>query len=160
MGLFEINRETCVKDGICADVCPGGLIRFEEGCYPKPVFGADEACIDCGHCVAACPTGSITQREIAVARCAPTQKELQLSTEQLEALLKSRRSIRVYKKKSVSKNDISKLIDIARYAPTAHNSQCVEWLVLGNVEKLRKYSGIVVDWMRWIIETCRKWLYQ
>ena len=36
MDLFEINQKTCNQDGICAAVCPDGLIDFQKGGYPTP----------------------------------------------------------------------------------------------------------------------------
>jgi nitroreductase len=65
--------------------------------------------------------------------------------------LRSRRSIRVYKSKSIPRADISRLIEIARYAPSGHNSQCAKWLVLDNRDELQNLAGIVADWMRWLI---------
>jgi nitroreductase len=50
----------------------------------------------------------------------------------------------VYKDKSVDKAELNKLINIARYAPSGHNLQPVEWLVLGDKAELKRLSGIVV----------------
>jgi nitroreductase/NAD-dependent dihydropyrimidine dehydrogenase PreA subunit len=150
--IIEVNRETCKQDGICAAVCPAGLIDFKKGGYPKPVPGAEEMCILCGHCVAACPTGSLTHRAMPAEKCAPLQERLKLTHEQCEQFFKSRRSIRAYKKTPVKQKDIERLIDIARYAPTGHNSQCVEWLVLAERDELHRLAGITIDWMRWVIK--------
>jgi nitroreductase len=43
------------------------------------------------------------------------------------------------------------LIEIARYAPSGFNSQCAEWLVIGNKDELNKLGGIAADWMRWMV---------
>jgi len=150
--LFEIKRATCNQDGICAEVCPARIIAFRSGEYPTLIAGAENSCIRCGHCVAACPTGSFSHREIAVEQCPVIQSELQLSPEQCEHFLRSRRSIRTYKNKSVSKDEIKKLIEIARYAPSGRNSQDARWLVLGKKEELLTLAGIVIDWMGWMIE--------
>jgi nitroreductase/NAD-dependent dihydropyrimidine dehydrogenase PreA subunit len=152
MDLFEVNHETCNQDGICAAVCPSGLIDFKEGDYPKPVPEAEEICIRCGHCVAVCPTGSLTHRVMSVDQCPQIKKEQIISSEQCEQFLKGRRSIRVYRDKGVPRDVLERLIDIARCAPTGHNSQGVGWMVLGNREELRCFSGITVEWMRWLID--------
>jgi nitroreductase len=86
-----------------------------------------------------------------VDQCPPIQQNLQLSSEQCEHFLRSRRSIRVYKDEAVPRNQLARLIEVARYAPSGHNSQCAEWLVLDNKDELRKLSGIVAEWMRWMI---------
>ena len=151
MNLLEVDTQTCNQDGICAAVCPARRINFQKGEYPTPISDAEELCIRCGHCVAACPTGCLSHREIPVEQCPPIEKGLLLSAEHCEHFLRSRRSIRVYKDKPVSREDISRLIEVARYAPSAHNAQCAQWLVLDNGDELQKLSGIVVDWMRWIL---------
>ncbi|WDP90375.1 MAG: nitroreductase family protein [Desulfobacter sp.] len=151
MNLFEIDQQTCNKDGICAAVCPAKIIDFRKGRLPVPIAGAEKACIKCGHCVAVCPTASLTHREIPVEHCPPVQKDLHLSAGHCEHFLRSRRSIRVYKNKAVPRNDLQRLIEMARYAPSGRNSQDAEWLVLENRDGLRKLAGIAVDWMRWVI---------
>ena len=150
MKLIDINRHTCLKDGICAEVCPVRLIDFQEGGYPAQVPNAGELCIRCGHCVAACPAGSLLHRDIPVAQCPPVKAELLLSAEQCELFLRNRRSIRAYQEKPVPREALTKLIEVARYAPSGANAQCAQWLVLDNREELRKLSGIVYEWMRWM----------
>ncbi|MDY7032169.1 MAG: nitroreductase family protein [Thermodesulfobacteriota bacterium] len=44
------------------------------------------------------------------------------------------------------------MIDLARYAPTGHNSQSVEWLVLGNRGELKHLAEITIEWMRWMLD--------
>ncbi len=150
MDLITVNHETCNQDGICAAVCPAGIIELVKG-EPVPIDDADELCIRCGHCVAICPTASLTHVDIPLESCTPIVKELRITVEQTEQFLRSRRSIRQYKDKSVDKADLNKLIDIARYAPSGHNLQPVEWLVLGDKAELKRLSGIVVEWMRWML---------
>ncbi len=150
MKLLEINKQTCTQDGRCAASCPAALIAHAPGEYPSPIAGADALCIRCGHCVVVCPTASLTHREMPVEKCPPVRKDLLLSAESCEHFLRSRRSIRAYKKQTVPRETIQQLIELARYAPTGRNSQCVEWLVLTDREELHRLSAIVADWMKWM----------
>ncbi len=152
MSLFNVNTETCDKDGICAAVCPVGIIEMSNNGHPAPTAEAEELCIQCGHCVAACPTASFSHHEMAAEACQPIDRKQQLSLEQCEQFLRARRSIRAYKKRSVPQDELQKLIELARYAPSGHNSQSVQWLVLGNKEELQHLAGITVDWMRWMLD--------
>jgi nitroreductase/NAD-dependent dihydropyrimidine dehydrogenase PreA subunit len=152
MNLFEVNEKTCNQDGICAAVCPLGIIDFKQGSSPRPAVEAEEVCIRCGHCVAVCPSGSLTHRDMPIADCPPIRQELRLSADHCEHFLRSRRSIRVYKDKAVSREDLARLIETARYAPSGHNTQGARWLVLSNREELQNLSGIVIEWMRWMLE--------
>lgn len=151
MDIFEVDQKTCLQDGICAAVCPFWLIDFRPDGYPIPAAEAEKMCIKCGHCVAVCPTGSLTHREMPVEQCPPVQKALEVSVEQCEYFFRSRRSRRVYENKPVPREVLVRAIEIARYAPTGHNLQCVEWLVLTNKEELRRLKEIGADWMRWMI---------
>ena len=152
MQLFHIDQETCHQDGICAAVCPARIIAFKPGGYPSPVAGAEKACIRCGHCVAVCPSGSLDHLAMAAGQCPPVQPELHLASRQAGHFLRSRRSIRVYKKKRLDKALLEQLIRMARYAPSGRNSQDARWLVLGRADDIHRTAGLVVDWMRWTQE--------
>ena len=151
MKILEANEQTCNQDGICAAVCPVGIIKHKKGGYPAPVSRAEEFCIRCGHCVAACPTESLTHAELPLDQFPAVQRELTLSSEHCEHFMRSRRSIRNYRDQQVPRADVARLIDMARYAPSGHNSQCAEWLVVDDREEVGRLAGLVVDWMRWII---------
>ncbi len=151
MNLITVNEQTCNRDGLCAAVCPINIIDFKPGVYPAQIAEAENLCIKCGHCVAVCLTMSLQHRDIPLACCPEIQKELLISAEQCELFLRQRRSIRVYQDKPVPRENMTKLIEIARYAPSGHNSQSAQWLVIDSREELRKLSGIVADWMRWML---------
>lgn len=152
MALFTVDVEKCIKYGICATVCPRGVIEFNKDEPPRPAPRAEELCIECGHCVAVCPTGAFSHREMAMADCPPVRPELALSPERMEHFLRSRRSIRLYGKTPVPTEEITRLIEIARYAPTGHNSQPVRWMVFNEPAKIKRLGGLVIGWMREKIE--------
>src|SRR5512147_1088145 len=142
MSLFEIDRKKCAGDGICATVCPIGIIEFNNE-TPKPVTDAEQRCISCGHCVAACPTGALSHRAMRPEECRPYNRALSITSEQAGQFLTSRRSIRVYETKEVERSTLKSLIAIARYAPTGMNSQPVNWMVISG-EKVQRLSGMVI----------------
>ena len=77
MPLVTINKDTCVKDGICSQECPLLLISMnKEGGYPELRPSREESCLLCGHCVAVCPTGSLSHREVPVEKSPAIRKEL------------------------------------------------------------------------------------
>ncbi len=150
MKLFEVHPQTCNQDGLCAAVCPVGIISFAKGAVPFLVAGAEEICVRCGHCVAVCPTGSLNHRDVPLEQCPPVHPEWRLSAEQGEHFLRSRRSIRVYKDTPIPRSELTRLIEIARYAPSGLNSQGTQWLVLGDRAELGRLATLVVDWMGWM----------
>jgi len=152
VNLFEVNPETCNQDGICAEICPSRIIHFRKSRYPSPTAGAEAACIRCGHCVAVCPSGSLSHRALPVEQCPPVNRDFQLSPEQCEHFLRARRSIRTYKKKAVPGDEIQRVIEMARYAPTGRNAQDAQWLVLGKRAEIHNLARLVVAWMQWMTE--------
>lgn len=148
--LIEVDSGKCAQDGVCAAVCPKGLINMTEG-MPTPAAGAEGLCVSCGHCVSFCPTGALSHRAMKPEDCQPVLEKLNLSGAQAEQLLKGRRSIRVYEDRAVEKETLKQLIDIARYAPTGMNSQPVGWLVVHDSAEVKRLSSMVIDWMRFVI---------
>ncbi len=149
MTLFTVDEEKCKRDKICIDECPAKIIQFkDEKGVPVPVEGADEFCIQCGHCVAVCPHGALSHQSMTPDQCPPVKREWLLDREKVEHFLRSRRSIRTFKEDAVDRDVITRLIDIARYAPSGHNMQPVQWLVIYNRERVHELAGHVVDWMR------------
>ncbi len=81
------------------------------------------------------------------------RKDRELTPEQTEQFLRSRRSVRLYRDKAVEPEKLARLIELARYAPTGSNSQQVKWLVVGSRENVKKISGMVIDFMRHMVES-------
>jgi nitroreductase/NAD-dependent dihydropyrimidine dehydrogenase PreA subunit len=150
--LFRIDSDACNRDGICKKACPVDVIDILPDGTPHPSDDAENICIRCGHCLAVCPTGSFYHRDMDRDNCPPVRSEPRLTPEQCECFLRQRRSIRAYKEKPVPRDLLQKLIEMARYAPTGHNSQKVNWRVYGNREELKLFSSLTVDWMRWVME--------
>jgi nitroreductase len=57
-------------------------------------------------------------------------------------LLKLRRSVRVFQNKKIPKNELEKIVDAARYAPTARNVQPWEFVVIENKDMLKELAGL------------------
>ena len=54
--VAEVDRTTCVACGSCAEVCPFGALRVDDG-----ALSIDRAaCMGCGVCVAACPQDALS----------------------------------------------------------------------------------------------------
>lgn len=152
MSILTVDTDKCKKDGICASVCPLGIIDWSKGENPKSSAEAEELCITCGHCVAICPHGAMSHRDMPTDSCLPMQKDLAISGSQADQFLSSRRSIRVYKEDKVPRETIEKLIRTASYAPSGHNMQPSQWIVRDDRAELTRLSGMVVDWLRLLIK--------
>lgn len=152
MPFLTVDRERCAKDGVCVDVCPvGALRRDQRDGSPVAVDGAQEICISCGHCVSVCPRKALALESVPLEQCVDLPAGWNLSPDQVEMLLKGRRSIRSYKPEPVGRQVIEKLVETARYAPSGVNAQPVRWAVLYDREKVARLAEGVVGWMRGLI---------
>jgi len=152
MGLLIIDENKCKKDGLCARECSAALITFKENNIPMALPADEARCMGCGHCVAICPHDALRNIRIPEAGSPAIQPSLVINSEQAEQFLRSRRSVRRYHEKPVEKEKIQRLIEVARYAPTAGNGQPVEWIVISGEERLHRISTLTVDWMRELIK--------
>ena len=152
MSLLIVNTDKCKKDGICAADCPIAIIQVDKDTGPGIVPGGDEACLRCGHCVAVCPHGALSHKNVPLEDCVPLQKEHSISKDQAIQFLRSRRSIRVFKDKPLERDTLGRLIEIGRYAPTDSNSQLVEWTVFTDKNKIQEIAGLVIAWVKGILE--------
>lgn len=148
MSLLTIDPERCNRDGLCVQACPLGLIRQEDGGVPAEIADAAEACVRCGHCVAVCPTSALANALMPAETFRPVPESAQRpSAEQMEALLVSRRSVRGFRKSPVPRELLERLLDTARYAPTAVNAQRVSWSMVLDPERLERVKALCVEWM-------------
>ncbi|MBN1847396.1 MAG: nitroreductase family protein [Deltaproteobacteria bacterium] len=154
MSLIHIDEVKCKKDGFCTKECPAAIIRLRDGDgFPEMVPGGEAMCIECGHCVAVCPHGALNHERVPLNASPEINRDLALSAEQVIQFLRSRRSVRVFKKdQDVEKDKIKVLIEIARYAPTASNAQPLEWLVITDKTEIKRLAGMTVNWMRRLIK--------
>ena len=148
MTTIVVDPDKCKRDGICVAACPFGIFAETPDGVPEVVDRAGELCINCGHCVAICPGEAISVNDLGAEDCDPVDQELAVSREQVVQLFRSRRSIRSYKDEPVDRQALERLLDMARWAPTAKNLQPVHWIVLQDRKDVAQLAGMVIDWMR------------
>ena len=147
--LFTVNTEVCTRCGLCVADCPTGLlVMTDDG--PKTGKGG---CISCGHCVAVCPTLALDSDLTPRAEQVDITKETKFMPEQAELFLRSRRSIRNYQNKPVPAELIRKVLNVARMAPTATNTQGISYIVIRDKQKLRRIADLVLEWMHLAAKT-------
>ncbi len=148
MPVFFADTEKCRQDGICASVCPLHVIRGPKGAFPTVRRGQETACIACGHCVAYCPHQAAHVERLDDAETLAIRRKELPSPEAVELLCKTRRSTRRFKKEPVPRETIARLLETARYAPSAKNRMPVRWLVLYDAARLREAGDCIAGWLR------------
>ena len=150
MHTISIDPSRCKKDGLCASVCPADIFVQREKLTMPELINEDD-CIACGHCVAICRQGAIRHSEFPASEIRAIKPEEMPTKEQVMTLLKSRRSIRAFRDKPLAKETIERIIDGARFAPSGHNSQSTEYLVVQDGAVLNQVSAMVIEYLRFEI---------
>ena len=141
MDFIKVDQEKCTGCGICAKVCPG-VIGMAEG-QPQAIR---DLCVSCGQCVAVCPGGALDNSNTPLAEQVWPAGSVRFAAGDIAQFLRARRSIRNYQSADVPQETILQLLDIARMAPSACNSQGVAYHIVNDRETLRQISAAVMEW--------------
>ncbi|MDR3020135.1 MAG: nitroreductase family protein [Treponema sp.] len=120
-----IDKEKCASCGMCKADCPLFILAKQNENASIP----PDDCLECGHCYAVCPQNAITMKGYED-ELNTSDKLKFLNDIDLHTHLKSRRSIRQYKKTPVEKEKLEKIIEAGRLTPTGSNQQNVRYIVL------------------------------
>jgi len=143
MSKITINRDACTECGSCVAACPAAVFAQEKG-GSVPDVVKEASCIACGQCVAVCPVDAVTHNEFPEGTVLPIDRERMPSCEQTLELLRSRRSVRVFSDKPVLREELELILEAARVAPTGHNLQNVQYVVVQDRAILNAITKIVV----------------
>jgi len=143
MDLLTVNKDKCLRCGICVESCPACILELGSD---GPECHVDRGCMSCGHCVAVCPVGALDNKYVHLEDMRPVTMPV-LDPDTAYEFLRSRRSIRCFKAKAPTEEELTRLLDVCRYAPTATNSQCMYYVVLRGTEQIKAVADAVADWM-------------
>ncbi|HPG70169.1 MAG TPA: nitroreductase family protein [Candidatus Hydrogenedentes bacterium] len=145
MSKITIDATTCTRCGRCVAECPAVVL---EQSFPKqPPEAVREAfCIACGHCVAICPVDALHHTAFPESTVHAVAEDLLPTSEQLLELMRARRSIRVFHERPVERELVEQVIEAARLAPTAHNSQSTRYTVVQDPVQLKQVADLTADY--------------
>ncbi|MCP4198126.1 MAG: nitroreductase [Proteobacteria bacterium] len=147
MPEIKIDVDVCKKDGFCAMACGGAIFQQKEkGTVPE--ITRMEACFSCGHCVAICPHEAISHSDFPQGTVTPIKPEHVPTYDQVLELIRSRRSQRVFKEKKVEREIIEKVLEAARFAPSGHNSQSTEFVVVQDKKTIHDISALTAGYLK------------
>ncbi len=134
--MISRNADTCNKCLLCVRDCNSGVWRVING-IPTPVD--EDLCNRCSHCIAICPRGAIRHEGLDGGQAARLNRK-NIRPEAYRDIILGRRSIRHYRDREVPREVMEKVIDLARYAPTASNDQNVGYIIITNRKVLSEIS--------------------
>lgn len=143
---FAINAELCIQCGACVDDCPFHIIEMVAG-SPTPNPGRVHHCIGCQHCLAVCPTGALSIFGYKPEDSLPLPQSLP-SGSQVAALMRGRRSIRVYDPEPLSPQTIADLLATAANAPTGKNKRQCLFTVIEERESMDMLRRETIEGLR------------
>jgi len=149
MPLIDVNPDICKRCFTCTKTCPMLIFaKKDKESIPDILNDNLQFCLLCGHCVAICPNGAITHDSFPPGSIVPVRREVLPSAEQVIEMLRMRRSIREFKDKPVERDLIERVIDMARCAPSDHNRQSTEYVVVqdrSTLDKIIQLSSAYYD---------------
>ena len=124
MARVVIDPDKCIACGICTQDCCMHNLTVKEGiCQLK------KPCVCCGHCLALCPVQAISIEGYPNDDIEQHRLYSISSAEMLNSI-KSRRSIRHFDSRPVTKELLQHMLEAGRHAPTGGNRQQVGYIVI------------------------------
>lgn len=154
MSEITIDADVCKKDGLCAMTCMRAIFQQEEKkTIPKIVD--PELCYSCGQCVAICTQGAISHSDYPRDAVHPIRSEYVPTYDQVLELIRSRRSKRLFKETTVERDVIEKILEAARFAPSGHNEQTTEFVVVQDKKILHEIGTLTAKGLKRIAQPFR-----
>lgn len=151
MEQIIIDRGKCTGCGVCVRICPyRAIILVDE--KAEYILGD---CFLCGQCQAVCPVDAVRLPQLALKLGLVTIEEREkavppgtVNASELVAMMRSRRSCRKYRNKTVPLVMLEDLVKIGTTAPSGTNSQLWNFIILPTMSDVQVLGGMVADYYR------------
>lgn len=152
MSAFTIHSDPalCVGCGVCSQICAAHNIQLKDG-HAQLLL---KECIQCGQCSAICPKEAISMQGIG---SNPVKKRhtISLDPNQLLEVLRFRRTIRHFQKKSVPQAVVEQILEADGLTHTAKNAQDVSYIVIDRQkEEVEQMAVRLFRWLKPWVNLC------
>lgn len=184
---FEYESAECTHCKACVQTCPTSCLQWDDikkEPYATGLSGIELACIGCNNCEVVCPAACIRMRgeyKVLNGRYkTPADKsgdmsmpapfgesdlnknfdDIEKDLTETEKIIYRRRSVRLFKNKPLDKELILRLIEAARFAPSAGNGQPCKFLVVTNKEINRtvdRKCARILNMINWLYAGRQRW---
>jgi len=142
--LFSVDPRRCIRCGECVNDCPVNILELGDT-TPYVTDGRAGDCIGCQHCLCVCPTGAISVLGLNPDESLDLVSASLPTLDQLEVMLKGRRSVRRYADEGVDPALIRRLVGIAGYAPSGRNNRRLSFSVIDNRAAMQRFRERTLD---------------
>ena len=111
--MVTIDHDKCIRCEMCARICHEGCMALDE----DGLVIDHELCSTCTQCIAVCPAQALSWDGVPSLRY---DERRRAGAEQLDELLKQRRTVRNYKDEPVERDLLQEIVAYGIYAPTNH----------------------------------------
>ncbi len=150
---MHTTTDACKGCGACVESCGKFVIAVTNG-HATTIPERSGHCIFCGLCVAVCPNDALTHSSFNKADF-PALSDPSLQFGQFQNLLMSRRSIRLFKDRSVERSKIDQILEATATAPMGFPPHTTEVLVIENAAE----RDILFDTLRkdydWLVNSMK-----
>ncbi len=142
---FSVDDTRCIRCSLCVSDCPSGIInRSGAGC-PSVAPQAEASCISCQHCLAVCPQAAISIQGLFPENSRPIVASALPNLDQMDLLLRARRSIRHYRDENVEPTLINRLLYAISCGPTGANRRELTFTVIQDKSVLADFKKRLLD---------------
>lgn len=121
--LFVLDTAKCNRCGLCVKDCPVRVITLDANGYPEVQAEREAGCIRCQHCLAICPEGAVGIDGKRPENSFPIDADSVPTFEQMDRLVRARRSVRHYRSSDVEPTVIAQLLSSLEHGPTGVNAR-------------------------------------
>ena len=148
---FQVDRAKCLRCGLCIRDCVVKVLRPGDDGVPRMAPEDEPFCIRCRHCFAVCPAGAVSlfgQRP-ENARHPSALPE----PERMEALIRQRRSIRMYRPEPLEREILDRLADSHRWSPTGCNDHRLFFRLVDSPAEMAVFRERTADFLKFLMRT-------
>ncbi|NMA19508.1 MAG: 4Fe-4S binding protein [Lentisphaerae bacterium] len=138
---FTLDREKCIRCNACVKDCTRHIIHSNGG-YPEIPAAEEKDCIRCQHCMAICPTGAISILGLLPENSLPVET---VAPDAMSRFVRSRRTVRQYRKENVDRALIDKLLADTAHAPTGGNTCDLTFSVIDGRKEISRIVAALMD---------------
>ncbi len=143
---FIVDETKCIQCDACLTDCPTTIITREEGvACPTILPVSEDGCIRCQHCLAICPTGAVSIFGLNPDDSTPLSPQVVPTLEQMETLVKGRRSVRQFRPENVSREVIDRLLSTLANVPTGCNDSDLTFTVVDDRAEINRLLDKLTD---------------